>query len=863
MPSLGINSLPAERLRGCKFAENFKNQSLTVANGATLTGSPVFTVNGINFNGTTQYAYYNLAGSEFNSASISIVVSFIPDFAANEDATRVLFDSSATKRYLLFKYNNSGNNILQIQLGNTSLSAIPYATYSPYWLVGQSNTIVISGTSGSNNVWLNGVQIVTNGTTAWAAKTPVEFDVGCDYTGANKFKGSISKIQVYQNVLTAQEALDICNGVTFTYTDDMSLDLPCSTGRHDASNNRCKDISVNRSHATLGDGSTASTFPAKYSDQRGYLFDGSNDYFSGLITPTGSYTVSICKRVAGTVSITHENDLTTWNKITTGGQFTGDLLGMRVHPRVLTTLQQYNEQFILMDRLNQNDLPQGFLAKSVAEGSCVLYQDYRSGSFMDLSAQPHSCTPSEYTTWNSNGLSCSLGVMVVTNTARLQTTEGCMVFLSDFTTMATDQYLFEKAYQNDLWASSAGTVLTFSDGVAARSCSLSVADKKCIAVNYKSGEIAEAFADGLSVGLFSGTSTITTNTNNINIWNGGDLTKGLLANAKAVLIFNRKLSADEHARLYEELNANSWEDDLYTKSQIDVSDFVDTKDSSLLAAYGSSPVQNTLLNLKSSAYPITLKGQTKKVGWLGGMVNQTTGNWVNAGITTAILNPITQNHTVSAWVRVPVVPASTVVLMGKGIPTGYGAALNGGIQIQPVAPGFRIGYQHYTTSTQVYGGTTNYPINQWLHICYSTNHTTGLVSLYINGALTASGSSVGMLVDGSMSALGFRFFGIGGTLINLYDVAQVEMNFFQVHNQAKDAAWVLSQYNRGLTAFARLGYGAQESIANDTSGALSNTQFQIASGTWRITDEVIESKHCKVITCVADGIVYLSTSVLN
>jgi hypothetical protein len=49
---------------------------------------------------------------------------------------------------------------------------------------------------------------------------------------------------------------------------------------HDPTNNRTLDLSGNGRHLTLGDGSTAGTFPTKLVDKRGYKMDiGNTDYF--------------------------------------------------------------------------------------------------------------------------------------------------------------------------------------------------------------------------------------------------------------------------------------------------------------------------------------------------------------------------------------------------------------------------------------------------------------------------------------------------------------------------------------------------------------------------------------------------------
>ena len=275
MSRLIQNATPAEVARGCVASYSFENSAAVAADGGTIYGTPSINF-GAELNGTTDRIQYALLGHEFNSTEISAVVEFVPEFATNENMQRAFLDSDTGDRFLLYKQNNIGSNTLTVYISGTSVAAIPEATYSPYWLQGRRNVLVVSGTAGNTNAWLNGSQILTAAATAWApSSSPLELFVGSNKSGGINFKGSISQVKIFHSLLTAQEAADYYNETTYLYMNDAVVNLPMLASTHDPTNFRTLDVSGNLMHATLGDGSTSTTFPTKLA-KRGYSFDGSD-----------------------------------------------------------------------------------------------------------------------------------------------------------------------------------------------------------------------------------------------------------------------------------------------------------------------------------------------------------------------------------------------------------------------------------------------------------------------------------------------------------------------------------------------------------------------------------------------------------
>lgn len=145
----------------------------------------------------------------FNAAGVTIAIEFWPEFKASDDVAEYLCDSTSPNRYFIIKYNNATSNILQVFLGQTVISNISLATYSPYWFKGRKNILVVSGTSGNTSAWLNGVQILANDTTAWTAKDPANIVIGAAWDYGRFFNGQINSFRVWQRALTPLQIADL------------------------------------------------------------------------------------------------------------------------------------------------------------------------------------------------------------------------------------------------------------------------------------------------------------------------------------------------------------------------------------------------------------------------------------------------------------------------------------------------------------------------------------------------------------------------------------------------------------------------------------------------------------------------------
>jgi len=283
MSLLFRNSLPAERQRGCIFAENFDSADAVRMNDGSITGSIDFNQQGADFDGTNDYITYSTSGLLTNVSNFSCVIEFIPDFDYDDNAQYVFFDSTLNHRFLLYK---ATDNRIYLYLGNVAMGSVVSGTYGPYWRKGQVNRMVIVSTTGDTNMWLNCQKIMDGYANAWTAKDPDNLYVGAGNVGGDKFNGKISQLKIFNVQLTDQEAEDYYNNSTFNYQNKAILNLKMGLAEHDPTNVRTLDRSGKGYYATFGDGATSSTYPTKLSGQHGYSLDGTDDYFEGSLSET-------------------------------------------------------------------------------------------------------------------------------------------------------------------------------------------------------------------------------------------------------------------------------------------------------------------------------------------------------------------------------------------------------------------------------------------------------------------------------------------------------------------------------------------------------------------------------------------------
>jgi len=178
----------------------------TFGDGSTPTTYPTkLARHGYDFDGGD---YMTVVGTGvFNAAGVTIAIEFEPDFEAGDGSEYFIFDSTSGVRYYVRKETS---NDLRVVLGQSLITDIAPATYSPYWSKNRRCVLVVSGVSADTSVWINGVPIVQNDNTAWTQTDPAVLSIGARYDGAaSQFNGKITRFMVWQKALTPLQVADL------------------------------------------------------------------------------------------------------------------------------------------------------------------------------------------------------------------------------------------------------------------------------------------------------------------------------------------------------------------------------------------------------------------------------------------------------------------------------------------------------------------------------------------------------------------------------------------------------------------------------------------------------------------------------
>lgn len=216
MGLLKRTSIPAEVRRGMVIDLDFSDAGAVTSQNGSVVGSPRFRGGwgkyGVELDGSSDYLTYNLTGQEFNSAEISIVMDFIPDFDYDNGVSHYLFDTTSGLRWYVRKDSNDDLYVYS----QAATLIITAAEYSDYWRANKRNVLVFAADSSLNDitVWLNGVRVKQDlGWTHYTRK-PTGLWVGSAYDGTVWFDGTISSFKIFQSLLTEQEAKDYYDAVS-------------------------------------------------------------------------------------------------------------------------------------------------------------------------------------------------------------------------------------------------------------------------------------------------------------------------------------------------------------------------------------------------------------------------------------------------------------------------------------------------------------------------------------------------------------------------------------------------------------------------------------------------------------------------
>lgn len=168
-----------------------------LGDGTTSSTFPTFKGPGFDFDGTSDYMLNDNASGIYNNSEQTIVMCFSPEFFADYDSYRYLFDASSGNRYLALKFNNAGSNVIQFQLNGTNIDFVAESVYKPHWKAYGKNVLVVAAKSGDTDAYLNNGRIITNDNSAWTAGNPSEIYLGASNNNTNNFPGKVYHFSTY------------------------------------------------------------------------------------------------------------------------------------------------------------------------------------------------------------------------------------------------------------------------------------------------------------------------------------------------------------------------------------------------------------------------------------------------------------------------------------------------------------------------------------------------------------------------------------------------------------------------------------------------------------------------------------------
>jgi len=206
-----------------------------------------------------------------------------------------------------------------------------------------------------------------------------------------------------------------------------------------------------------------------------------------------------------------------------------------------------------------------FLLDLKAEGALALWHDYRRGDARDMSGNANHGTPSTTVVFSRDGASfpATSSVITVPDAASLRLTALTMGVWGNFKNFIDLDRLISKRSAGSVgyeFYFRTATLLAVADnGAVQRTIAATPKGANALALSALNGSTPEAFVDGISIGSFSGTTTLAgASTADLLVGNQYTTVYRCKDYIGAVVLVNRVLTATEHAKLYGELANQDW-----------------------------------------------------------------------------------------------------------------------------------------------------------------------------------------------------------------------------------------------------------------------------------------------------------------
>jgi hypothetical protein len=479
------------------------------------------------------------------------------------------------------------------------------------------------------------------------------------------------------------------------------------------------------------------------------------------------------------------------------------------------------------------------------EGVLKGYWDFRSKTCQDFSGNNNHGTPESGAYLGREGLRLkNLSSVVVTDSNSLDVTEGTFILLGNPGRQTTEFFLSKSSAAGNDYQIYSDTVNVhiYDSALATRSLNFNFSNSNCLGFNFKSGGTGAVYSNGIFAGNLSGTSTITAGTKNLYL--GGYHVKynSTVRPLKAVLIISRQLNADEHARLYSELIKMRWNTKRENDSDIEINKDADT--TNLIADWSMATTPKTLIDTLTTHNGTAVNGPTLIRNKFCTAINfdsSRNAHYTLAGDSdfqrsTFTLELLLKQHAV--------VGGNNQILFSSG-----GNHYYFGINTN------NIPFLYYRQADGTYNtitGNVALVAQTWNHVVLtvSTSTTATKVKCFVNGVRTID--SGGSQAWHATYVANFMFGSYDGTQLS-YNGLMKPIAFY---SDVKSESWITKRYNDfARTVLVEEDYGLNISSTAITTGKLENSDFEINTGSWKISIDEGLGTQAKVIECVLDGII--------
>ena len=234
MSRLYVNTVAAERARGCVFAETFEDSLAVAKNSGTINGDPTINFEEATFDGVDDYIDYSVQPMP-EEVSISCKVSMASKSAGGSGSNMGIVGivNSSTSIYGYLLYYNEVSSRLEFSIYD---GGVQVAQANSDFNLGERYSIVATYDGTTLRLYVNGVlQSTTDTATSILYPTAnIVFQIGRYYDNNNSWHGSIKDLKIWDRALTVQEALDLHLNDTWDYDQEhLVCHLPMTFAEHD------------------------------------------------------------------------------------------------------------------------------------------------------------------------------------------------------------------------------------------------------------------------------------------------------------------------------------------------------------------------------------------------------------------------------------------------------------------------------------------------------------------------------------------------------------------------------------------------------------------------------------------------------